>query len=49
MDSWFSLCVCVSHSVMSNSVTPWTVAHQAPEPQSTPGLVFADYIEVLHL
>ena len=26
-----------------------TVAHQAPEPQSTPGLVFADYIEVVHL
>ena len=23
------LCVCVSHSVVSNSVTPWTVAHQA--------------------
>ena len=22
--------VCVSHSVMFNSVTPWTVAHQAP-------------------
>ena len=22
--------VCVSHSVMSNSATPWTVAHQAP-------------------
>ena len=25
--------MCVfSHSVMSNSVTPWTVAHQAPLP-----------------
>ena len=24
------LCVYVSHSVVSNSVTPWTVAHQAP-------------------
>ena len=23
-------CVCVSHSVMSDSVTTWTVAHQAP-------------------
>ena len=23
------VCVCVSHSVVSNSVTPWTVAHQA--------------------
>ena len=22
--------VCVSHSVMSDFVTPWTVAHQAP-------------------
>ena len=25
-----SSCVCVSRSVMSDSVTPWTVAHQAP-------------------
>ena len=26
-----SMCVCVfSHSVMSESVTPWTVAYQAP-------------------
>ena len=25
-----ALCVCVSHSVVSDSVTPWTVAHQAP-------------------
>ena len=24
------VCVCVSHLVVSNSVTPWTVAHQAP-------------------
>ena len=24
------VCVCVSHSVMSNSATPWTVAYQAP-------------------
>ena len=24
------LCVCVRRSVMSNSATPWTVAHQAP-------------------
>ena len=24
------LCVCVSHSVVSNSVIPWTVACQAP-------------------
>ena len=24
------LCVCVSHSAMSDSVTPWTAAHQAP-------------------
>ena len=25
------VCVCVfSHSVLSDSVTPWTVAHQAP-------------------
>ena len=24
------VCVCVSRSVMSNSATPWTVAHQAP-------------------
>ena len=24
------VCVCVSRSVMSNSVIPWTVAHQAP-------------------
>ena len=24
------MCVCVSLSVVSNSVTPWTVAHQAP-------------------
>ena len=24
------VCVCVSHSVMSESLTPWTVAHQAP-------------------
>ena len=24
------LCVCVSRSVMSNSVTPWTVTYQAP-------------------
>ena len=24
------MCVCVSLSVLSNSVTPWTVAHQAP-------------------
>ena len=23
-------CVCVSHSVVSNSATPWTVAHQPP-------------------
>ena len=23
-------CVCVSHSVMSDSATPWTVASQAP-------------------
>ena len=28
--SHHSWCVCVSHSVMSNSATPWTVAHQAP-------------------
>ena len=25
-----SFCVCVSHSVMPDSSTPWTVAHQAP-------------------
>ena len=24
------VCVCGSHSVLSDSVTPWTVAHQAP-------------------
>ena len=24
------VCVCVSCSVVSDSVTPWTVAHQAP-------------------
>ena len=24
------LCAVLSHSVMSNSATPWTVAHQAP-------------------
>ena len=24
------VCVCVSHSVVSKSATPWTVAHQAP-------------------
>ena len=24
------VCVCVSHSVMSDSATPWTEAHQAP-------------------
>ena len=24
------ICLCVSHSVTSKSVTPWTVAHQAP-------------------
>ena len=24
------MCVCVSRSVMSNSVIPWTVAHQVP-------------------
>ena len=23
------MCVCVSHLVVSDSVTPWTVAHQA--------------------
>ena len=23
-------CKCVGHSVMSDSATPWTVAHQAP-------------------
>ena len=27
-------CVCVSHSVVSNSVTPWAVTHQAPPNQS---------------
>ena len=25
-----AVCVCVSHSVVSESATPWTVAHQAP-------------------
>ena len=25
------MCVCVSHSVMSDSVTQWTVACQAPQ------------------
>ena len=25
-----TVCVCVCRSVMSNSVTPWTVAHQTP-------------------
>ena len=29
-DAMNSLVLCVSHSVMSNSVTPWTGAHQAP-------------------
>ena len=24
------VCVCVSHSVTSDSVTPWTIAHQTP-------------------
>ena len=24
------VCVCVSYSFMSDSVTPWTVAHRAP-------------------
>ena len=24
------VCVCVSHSVLFDSATPWTVAHQAP-------------------
>ena len=24
------VCVCISRSVMSNSVTPWTVTHQGP-------------------
>ena len=24
------VCVCVSHSVLSNSVIPWTIVHQAP-------------------
>ena len=24
------LCLCVNHSVMSDSATPWTVARQAP-------------------
>ena len=24
------VCVCVSHSVVSDSVTPWTVTHQVP-------------------
>ena len=24
------ICVCVSHLVISDSATPWTVAHQAP-------------------
>ena len=26
----YCMCVCVSHSVMSDSATSWTVAHQAP-------------------
>ena len=25
-----AVCVCVSHSVVSEFATPWTVAHQAP-------------------
>ena len=29
-DAMNSLVLCVSHSVMSDSVTPWTGAHQAP-------------------
>ena len=28
-DAMNSLVLCVSHSVMSDSVTPWTGAHQA--------------------
>ena len=29
-DAMNSLVLCVSHSVMSDSVTPWTGTHQAP-------------------
>ena len=32
------MCVCVSHSVMSDSLgPPWTVAHQAPLSMNSPG------------
>ena len=31
------MCVCVSHSVVSDSATPWTVAHQDPRPWDSPG------------
>ena len=30
-------CVCVSHSVMSNSATPWTTVGQAPLARNSPG------------
>ena len=36
LGSWVLL-ESVSHSVISNSVTPWTVAHQAPLPWNSPG------------
>ena len=33
----YGVCVCVSHSVMSDSVILWTVAHQAPLSIGFPG------------
>ena len=33
---WSFKCSSVSHSVVSNSVTPWTVAHQSPLPVEFP-------------
>ena len=30
VDGFLRVCVCVSGSVISNSATPWTIAHQAP-------------------
>ena len=37
IQGWFPLGLAVSHSVVSNSVTPWTVGHQGPLSMGFPG------------